>query len=265
MGELTGKVALITGASLGIGRGIATTLAEAGANVVVNYRRHRDHADEVAAAVKAFGVDALCCQADVAQRDDVEAMFAQSIAHFGSIDIVVANAAQGMREPVISSEWADVQRVIDVSQFGAFHTCQFAAQQMVKQVDNGRPGGKIIIISSLHEEVAVPTAAAYNMAKAAINHLGRTMAIELARYHINVNMINPGWIDTEGERAYSSDAELEAGGKRIPWGRLGTASDIAELALFLASERSDYITGTTIRIDGGYLLGMQLPPTPAEN
>jgi glucose 1-dehydrogenase len=97
------------------------------------------------------------------------------------------------------------------------------------------------------------------MAKAAINHLARTMAAELASYHINVNMINPGWIDTPGERAFHSAEALRSGGKRIPWGRMGTPQDIGQAALFLASDAADYITGTTLRVDGGFKMGLSLP------
>jgi glucose 1-dehydrogenase len=161
-----------------------------------------------------------------------------------------------------------VKRVSEVSQFGVFHTCQLAARQMVAQQAKTRPrerhpitsAGKIIIISSILEEIPAPGSAAYNMAKAAINHLGRTMAVELAPYHINVNMVNPGWIDTPGERRFASEEELQQGGKRIPWGRLGTPEDIGRAVVFLASDDADYVTGTTLRVDGGFVLGLTLPP-----
>ena len=109
------------------------------------------------------------------------------------------------------------------------------------------------------EEIAVPASAAYNMAKAAINHLCRTMAAELAGQHVNVNVINPGWIDTPGERVFASEAELRAGGARIPWGRLGTPADIAAAVAFLCSDEADYVTGAMLRVDGGFKLGLRLP------
>ena len=259
MSRFAGKVALVTGASRGIGRGIALCLAEEGADLVVNYRSHREEADEVAAVITGMGRRALIWQADVADRAAMEKMFAAAVAHFGHIDVVVANAAYSVREPVLVASWEGVQRTWEVSQAGVFHTCQFAAQQMVRQVEAGRPGGKIVIISSLHEEVAFPGCAAYNMAKAAINHLGRTLAIELAPYRINVNIINPGWIDTPGERRFNTEERLQEGGRRIPWGRLGTPQDIGKAVAFLASDDADYITGSVLRIDGGYILGMELP------
>ena len=259
MKQLQGKVALVTGASLGIGRGPALVLAEQGADVVVNYRSHRENALEVAAAVEAAGARALIWQADISDRDAVARMFAGAVEAFGHVDIVVANAAMSVRELVVDAQWENVRRTIEVSQFGTFHTCQMAAQQMVKQVRDGHTGGKIIIISSILEEIAPATSAAYNMSKAAINHLGRTMALELAKFRINVNIINPGWIDTPGERAFASEEDIQAGGKRIPWGRLGTEQDIGKAVAFLASDDADYITGATLRVDGGFVLGLSLP------
>jgi glucose 1-dehydrogenase len=181
------------------------------------------------------------------------------VARFGHIDIAVANAGFSVREPVIEADWAHVQQTLGVTQFGVFHTCQHAAQQMVKQSEEGRPGGKIVIIGSIHQELPVPNSAAYNMAKIAVNHLGRTLAAELTAYRINVNVINPGWIDTPGERRFSTEEEIAAGGQRLPWGRLGTPRDIGRAAVFLVSDDADYITGASLRVDGGYMLGLQLP------
>lgn len=248
--RFAGKVALVTGASRGIGRGIALRLAVEGADVVVNYRAHPDEAAEVTDEIRRYGRRALVWQADVADRDAVARMFAATVAQFGGLDIAVANAAFSIREPVIEAQWEHVLRTLAVSQFGVFHTCQMAAQQMVRQ---GR-GGKIVIISSVHQEQAPANSAPYNMAKAAINNLGCTMAVELAAQHINVNIINPGWIDTPGERAFASEEELMAAGKAIPWGRLGAPADIAAAVAFLVSDEADYITGATLRVDGGYVL-----------
>lgn len=253
--RLDGKIALVTGASRGIGRGIALSLAAEGADVMINYRTHPDEAAEVAHTVDELGRRSLLWQADVADREAVQAMIAGSVAYFGRLDIAVANAATSIREPVIDASWENVQQVIQVSQFGVFHTCQLAARQMVQQ---GK-GGKIIIISSVLEEIPAPGSAAYNMSKAAINNLGRTMAAELARHRINVNMINPGWIDTPGERRFATEEQLREGGKRIPWGRLGTAEDVGRAVAFLASDDADYVTGATLRVDGGMLLGLGLP------
>ncbi len=254
-GGLEGKIALVTGASRGIGRGIALCLAAERADVVINYRSHAAEAQEVAQAIQKIGRTSLLWPADVADRDAVSAMIEGAVAHYGQLDIAVANAAISIREPVVEASWENVQQVIQVSQFGVFHTCQLAARQMVQQ----GMGGKIVIISSVLEEIPAPGSGAYNMSKAAINHLGRTMAAELARHHINVNMVNPGWIDTPGERRFATEEDLQKGGRRIPWGRLGTAEDVGQAVAFLASDAADYVTGATLRVDGGMLLGLGLP------
>lgn len=265
MNRYEGKVALVTGASLGIGRGIALCLAGEGADVVVNYRSHQDAAEQVVQEIRGMGRQAFAWQADVADRSAVQAMVNASVDRFGHLDVAVANAATSVRQPVVEAEWDNVQRTINVSQFGVFHTCQFAAQQMLKQPLTGRSRGKIVIISSVHEEIAFPTSGAYNMAKAAINHLGRTMAAELASARINVNIVNPGWIDTPGERTYFSEEELAAGGKRIPWGRMGEPEDIGRAVAYLASDDADYVTGTVLRVDGGFVLGLTLPPAESDD
>lgn len=259
MRRFEGRVALITGASRGIGRGIARSLAAEGADIVVHYRTHPEEAQEVADAVEALGQRALLWHADVADRSAVEGMVNGAADHFGRIDVAVANAAATVRQLVVEADWENVQRTIEVSQFGVFHTCQFAARQMIRQEQHGRSAGKIVIISSIHAELPVPTSAAYNMAKAAINHLGATLAAELTPHHINVNVINPGWIDTPGERRLATEEEIQAGAKRMPWKRLGTPEDIGKSVAFLASDDADYITGATLRVDGGFVLGMRIP------
>jgi len=259
MQRFEGKTVLITGASRGIGRGIALCLAAEGADVVVNYRTHPDEAQSVADEITAMGRQALIWQADVADRSALERMFAATLERFGRLDVAVANAAYSVRQPVIEADWENIRRTIEVTQFGVFHTCQLAAQQMVKQSLLGRSRGKIVIISSVHEEMAFALSAAYNMSKAAINHLARTMAIELAPNRINVNVVNPGWIDTPGERAYFSEEEIREGGKRIPWGRIGIPEDIGKAVAYLASDDADYATGSVLRVDGGLMVGLSTP------
>jgi glucose 1-dehydrogenase len=231
-------------------------MAEEGADVLVNYRTHRDEAEAVVKQIEAMGRRALAWQADAGERDQVQAMVDAAVKHFGRLDIAVANAARSIRKPVIDLTWDDVMATLRVTQFGVFHTCQFAAQHMVKQGQ----GGKIILISSIHQELPVAASSPYNMAKAAINHLAETLANEMTAHHINVNVINPGWIDTPGERQFYSEAELKEGGKVIPWGRLGTEREIGRVAVFLASDDADYITGATLRVDGGFMMGLTLPP-----
>ena len=254
MRRFEGKVALITGASRGIGRGIALCLAEEGADIVVNYRSHAEEARQVAEAVQRLGSRALVWQADVADMQAVAAMVAGAVEHFGHLDVVIANAASHNRAALIESNWEDDRHTFEVSMFGVIHTCKFGAQQLVRQVRSGRPGGKIIIIGSLHQETAFHCYSAYNMSKAAISHLGRTLAAELLPYRINVNMINPGWIDTPGERAMFGDQYIDEGHRLCPWGRLGTPRDIGKAVAFLASDDADYVTGATLLVDGGLKL-----------
>ncbi len=259
MRRFDGKTALITGASLGIGRGIALCLAQEGADVVVNYRSHQAEAESAAEEIRGLGGEALVWQADVADRDAIAEMIDGAVQRFGRLDVAVANAAISIREPVAEAQWDNVMRTFEVTQFGVFHTCQLAARQMLKQPLSRRSRGKIVVISSIHEEIAFPASGAYNMSKAAINHLTRTMAAELAGQRINVNVINPGWIDTPGERNYYSDEELAEGGKRIPWGRIGAPEDIGKAVAYLASDDADYVTGATLRVDGGFVHGLVLP------
>lgn len=259
MGRLAGKVALITGSGRGIGRGIALCLAAEGADIVINDLPDRSDAEATAQEIRVLGRQALVWPADISDRSAVEAMIAGAVAHFGRLDIAVANAAISIREPVLEAKWENVQRTIEVAQFGVFHTCQLAARQISTQPLNGRSRGKILITCSVHEEIAFAQSAAYNMAKAAVAHLGRTMAGELARTKINVNIINPGWIDTPGERRFFTEEQIQEGGKQIPWGRIGTPEDIGKAAAFLISDDADYITGAVLRVDGGFVHGLDLP------
>lgn len=261
MPELSGKVALVTGAARGIGRGIALCLAQEGANVIVNDLPPKQGSSDIVDAqstvdeIIALGQQAIAIYADVSDRDQIKALFEQGIAHFGQIDIVVANAALSIREPVIDAKWEGVLRTIEVTQFGVFHTCQAAAQHMVARGE----GGKIIIIGSVLSEIPFRTSSAYNMSKAAVNHLGRTLANELSAHRINVNTINPGYIDTPGERKYATEEEIAEAAKQLPWGRLGTPEDIGHSVAFLASAKADYITGSSLNVDGGYIIGMGGP------
>ena len=254
MKRFENKVALITGAAQGIGRGIALRLAREGANVVVNDRANLEAAEDTVREAASYGQEAIFWQADVSDRDAVAAMYAGVVERFGAVDIVVSNAAMSVREPVLAAAWEGVLSTLEVTQFGVFHVCQMAAQQMVKQPPNPVSRGKIVIISSVQAEVAAEESVAYNMAKAAINHMARTMAVELVGHRINVNVVLPGWIDTPGERAYYTEQELQENGKLLPWGRLGTPDDIAKAVAFLASDDAEYITGIELRVDGGYVV-----------
>ncbi len=248
-GKLAGKTALITGASRGIGRAIAVEYAREGADVVINYARHREEAEQAADEVRAAGRRALIAQADMGDRAAVEALFAAGLAEFGRLDIAVANAAYSVRKPLLDLTVEDVERTWAVSLWGVFHTCQLAARHMAST-----SGGAIVAVSSVHSFRPYPAASAYNGAKAAINHMAATWAVELAGQGIRVNVLEPGWTDTPGERVFYSESELREQGTHLLLGRLARAEEVARAAVFLASEDSSYVTGSVLRVDGGYSL-----------
>ena len=249
--KLAGKVAVVTGSSRGIGRACALELARQGADVTVNYRTHGDEAAEVARQIEAMGRRALLVQGDVADRRQDERMVNETVAKLGRLDIMVPNAAYSVRKPFLEMEPDEVRRTWDVTLWGVFHCSQLAARQMVKQ----SAGGSIIIISSVHAQRPYARSTAYNGAKAAVNHMASTWALELAEHRIRVNTIEPGWIDTPGERVHFSEAQIAERGKTLLMGRLGRPEEIAKGVAFLACEEdASYITGTVLRIDGGFVL-----------
>ncbi|HTN74496.1 MAG TPA: SDR family oxidoreductase [Pirellulaceae bacterium] len=248
--DLTGKVAVVTGASLGIGRSTAIALGRAGAKVVVNFRSHPDQAADVVAAVQEVGSEAIAFQGDVADLDAMREMVATAVSTFGRLDIAVSNAAYSDRELFYLADIANFKRTVDVTMWGAFHVLRTASEQMIRQGD----GGAIVLVSSPHAFIPAPRAMAYNMSKAAIEHMGRTAAIELSEFRIRVNIIQPGWTDTPGERKFASEETLERGGAKIPLGRLGNPDEMADGILFMCDPKQSYMTGAALLIDGGISL-----------
>ena len=247
--KLKGRSYLITGASKGIGRGCALEMAKEGANIAINYRSGQSDAEEVAAEVRKLGGKALLLQADVSNQSEVEEMVKKTVQEFGRIDGYVSNAAYSDRELMVKADMDGFRRTIDVSMWGAFYGTRAASQAMIPQ-----GGGVILIVSSPHAVIPIPTAMAYNMAKAAIDHMARTAAIELAKHRIRVNVIHPGWIDTPGERKFFSEDQLASGAANIPWKRMGKPEELGKLAAFMASADADYMTGSTVLMDGGISL-----------
>ncbi|MDA1014294.1 MAG: SDR family oxidoreductase [Planctomycetota bacterium] len=245
-----GRNVLITGASRGIGRGAAIELARRGANVAINFRSHPDEAAEVAREVEDLGRKALLVQADVSDQAAVEEMVAKTVTEFGRLDMFVSNAAYSDRELMIDADMDGFRRTIDVSMWGAFYGVRAAAQQMVQQ---GK-GGAITVVSSPHAVLAIPTSMAYNMAKAAIDHMARTAAIELASHRIRVNIVHPGWIDTPGERKFFSEEQIQQGAGNLPFGRLGTTEEIGKGIAYTLSDDAAYMTGSTLTLDGAVSL-----------
>jgi len=193
-------------------------MAQCGADIVVNYRTHPEEAEEVAKAVRHAGRKAITIAADVADRVAVEVMVQQGIDRFGKVDILVNNAGTSIRKLFLETSVAEVSWTIDVCMWGVFHPSQRVARHMAERGE----GGKILIISSVHAFIPFGDSVGYNTAKAGVNNMGYTIATEPTRHCINVNVIEPGWTDTPGERNYFTDEELQEGGAALPWGRLGT-------------------------------------------
>lgn len=248
--KLIGKKALVTGAARGIGYGCALELARAGADVAVNDRDHSSEAEAVVAEIRALGRQATLIAGDVFERSSCEQVMAQALEALGGIDILVSNPAYSRRAKFLDYDPDTFERVLRGTLFGGFHMSQLAARHMVERGG----GGKIIFISSVHAEIAYVNSVAYNAGKAGINHLAKTIAAELTPYRINVNVIEPGWIDTPGEHATFGREAIEAAAAALPWGRMGRPEDIGKAAVYLASEDADYVTGSVMLVDGGFLL-----------
>lgn len=248
--DLTGKVALVTGASSGIGRAIAITLGQAGADVALNYARQSGPAESAAEEIRKAGRKAMLLPADVSDQSAVETMVANMVKELGGIDIFISSAAYSDREPFHTANMAGFRKTIEVSLFGAYYCLRACANRMIEQ---GR-GGAIVITSSPHGKIAFPNAMAYNIAKAGLDQMARTAATELLGHKIRVNVLYPGWTDTPGERKFFSEETIKVAGQQLPAGRLATSEEIAHAALFLVDPRSEYINGTTLEIEGGLAL-----------
>lgn len=248
--KLQGKTALVTGAARGIGRGCALELARAGADVVINDRDRSTEAEETIAEIRSLGRRAELAEGDVFERASCEAVVAKAIAAFGQLDAFVSNPAFSRRSDFLEYDPQLFEQVIQGTLTGGFHMSQLVARHMVER--GGR--GKIVFISSIQGRLPFSRSVAYGAAKAGLIHMTRSIAVELISHRINVNVIEPGWIDTPGELATFGSKVLEEAGSTLPWGRLGTPEDIGKAAAFLCSDDADYITGTELVVDGGLCL-----------
>ena len=246
--RLKDKVALVTGANSGIGQAIATRFAAEGAHVAVNYLPGGHRAEDAAAEIATFGTTGIAVSGDVSKREDVERMVAEVVQRFGRLDIAVNNAGIEIKKPfleVTDDEW---NRVISVDLFGVFLVSQVSARQMVRQGS----GGRLVNISSVHEDIPFPQYAAYCAAKGGVRMLMRNLAMELAPHHISVNNVAPGAIATPINQSVLDDPTARANAiSEIPWGRFGKPEEVAAVALFLASDEAEYVTGSTYYVDGG--------------
>jgi len=248
--NLTGKQALVTGAGRGIGRGCAVALARAGANVAVNDRTETDDVRSVAAEIRALGREAVIVAGDAFDRASCEEIARQAITRLGQIDILVSNPAFSRRGDFLDFDPELFRRTLEGTLEAGFHMSQLVARHMVARGG----GGKIVFISSVQSRIPYVRSTAYNAAKAGLNHLAFTIAAELAKHRINVNVIEPGWIDTPGEHESFGDEYIAQNAASLPWGRLGTPDDIGKAVVFLSSDDSDYVTGTSLLVDGGFWL-----------
>ena len=246
--RLKGKNALVTGSSRGIGRGIAIRFAQEGANVAINYVGAIEAAQETLAAVTAHGVKAVILPADVGSVDGVRTLVKQAAEALGPLDVLVNNAGVEKHAPFWDVAEADYDKVLNVNLKGAF----FATQAMVQHLKAGSRPGRIVNISSVHEELPFPNFAAYCVSKGGMRMLTRNLAVELGPLGIAVNNIAPGAIETPiNSTLLHSPEKLNALLTHIPLKRLGQPDDVASLAVFLASDESSYVTGSTFFVDGG--------------
>jgi glucose 1-dehydrogenase len=246
--RLTGKIALVTGSSLGIGRGIVERFAQEGADVVINYNRTSGGAEEALRNVQAAGRRGLTVKADLSKTAEVRTLIATAIEHFGRLDILVNNAGIETHAPFWEVTEEDFDRVLNVNLKGVF----FATQEMVRHLMKTKRAGKIINISSVHEELPFPNFAAYCASKGGLKMLTRNLAVELGQLGITINSIAPGAIETPINTKLLNDPQkLNALLTQIPLKRLGKPNDVAGLAVFLASVDADYVTGSTFFVDGG--------------
>jgi glucose 1-dehydrogenase len=247
-GELEGKVAIVTGASSGIGYAIAQLFAKHGAAVAINYVAHADDAQKLVRETEAAGGRAIALEADISDAKAVETLVATTVETFGRLDVLVNNAGIEQHTPLLEIDEADWDRTIAVNLKGPFLCLQAAAKRMQNE------GGSIVNISSIHEDFPFPLSTPYVAAKGGLRMLMRNASLELAEYRIRVNNVAPGAIATPINAATLADpAKVKELQRIVPLQRLGEPGEVAEVVLFLASDRASYVTGSTYYVDGGYV------------
>jgi glucose 1-dehydrogenase len=246
--KLQEKVAIVTGADTGIGKAVAMRFAQEGARVVIDYLGEAEPARALVDAIENFGGRAYAVEANIAEPEQVSTLVKEAVKHFGQLDVIVNNAGVEEKHPFLEMPLETWKKVIDVDLTGPYMCSQAAAKQMVRQ----NRGGRIINISSVHEEITMPTNAPYCAAKGGLRMLMRTIAVELAPHSITVNNVCPGAVDTP------MDAKLKASPKKydallseIPLHRMARPEEIASMCVYLASDEAAYITGASFIVDGG--------------
>lgn len=248
MTDISGKVALVTGGSRGIGKAIALQLASAGADVAINYSSREEEALEVKKEIEAMGRKSFVIKANVASMEETENMISEVAKELGSLDILVNNAGITKDNLLIKMKEEDFDKVIDINLKGTFNCIKCASKLMIKKRQ-----GRIINMASVVGIVGNPGQANYCASKAGVIGMTKSLAKELAGRNININAVAPGFIDTDMTKVLKDEAK-DAMVKNIPLGRGGTPEDIAKAVLFLSSSLSDYITGQVINVDGGMVM-----------
>ena len=251
--RLEDKIAIVTGAGRGIGRGIALRLAREGAHVLVNYAHSAAGAEEIAHRIGELGRQSITFRADVSVADEVRAMVTKTVAVFGRLDVLVNNAGVDPHVPFLDMTEEQWDWVMDTNLKGNFLCSQAAAREMVKA-----GGGKIVVIGSIHSILSYPHITAYASSKGALSTMTRQLALELAPYHINVNCVAPGGVDVEKFYSVIPDYDPHMFDHEIPLGFLGQPDDIGAAVAFLASDDARYITGQVLFVDGGTSARMML-------
>ena len=246
--KLKGKIAIVTGGGQGIGLGCAMELAREGADIVLNDRPGSDCLAAAAEEVRALGVNCYPIDADAFSREGCELILETAKKEAGDVDILVHVPAFNRRNTFLEYDPADFEAILNTALMGAFHMGQLVARHLVEK----EKPGKIVFISSILSQIPNARCIAYSAAKAGLNSMTETMAVELFENHINVNSIGPGWIDTPGERQSYTDETMAEEAEKLPWGRMGTPEDIGKAVVYLSSDDSDYVTGTFLPVDGGY-------------
>jgi glucose 1-dehydrogenase len=248
--SLRGKTAIVTGGNSGIGKAIVLALAEAGANIVIDYVAHPDATEELERQVHALGDQAIGVDADVSKVDDLQQLVDAAVKAFGAVDVMVNNAGVETRTSILDTSEKQYEFVMNVNLKSAFFGTQIAAKQMMKQGS----GGRIINISSVHEDWPMPGNTTYCLSKGGMRMLTRTAGVELAPHNITVVGVGPGAVDTPINRATEADPEaMRRLDGAIPLGRMARPEEIGSIVAFLASDGASYVTATTFFADGGLI------------